>query len=136
MSETLSTITAKKNDFATRLMDGGTVSIGSNGTLITLTPPSGQRVRLTHLSTTAGSGFQEIGVTVLFGSTVVVNHNINGSVPSANGYSVGSYQPYAAAAPPQRNYTHWTGAEDEVLTVVKNTGNTVYEIFYGYQFGE
>ena len=135
MSEKLSTIVGKENDFATRLMDGGSIATGVTGTILTLTPPSGQRVRLTHLSTTAGTS--QSGVSVLFAAETVVSEDvIDGDVPSAGSVSVGSYQDYTAGAPTRGNYLFWTGGANEVLTIVKNAGNTSQTIYYGYQFGE
>ena len=133
MSDKLNTIVGKQNDFATRFMGGGTIAIGDVG--VTLTPPAGQRVRLTHLSTAAGTSESNMNVT--FGSTVVLSaHEIDGENPSGSGSSVGSYQDYAAGNPPNRNYSFWTGGVDEPLGINKNTGNTTAIIYYGYEFGE
>ena len=136
MSEKLNTIVGKQNDFATRFMGGGTISIG--GTIVTLTPPTGQRVRLTHLSTAAGN--VEAGIRVIFGSTIVILGGVNGGNPSRTGnlyYSVGSYQPYAVGDPPMQNWEYFTGDTDEALIIEQQFGvPTLNLIYYGYQFGE
>ena len=136
MSELLSSITGKQNDFATRLMGGGTISIG--GILATITPPTGQRVRLTHLSTAPGN--VEAGIVVAFGGVDVILGSVNGASPTRTGnlyYSVGSYQPYAAGDPPMQNWDYFTGDTDEVLTIRQQTSTpTLNLIYYGYQFGE
>lgn len=135
MSEKLDTIVGKQNDFATRFMGGGSISIGSGGSLVTLAPPNGQRVRLTHLSTATGAS--QSGISVLFDAEVVISEDvINGDTPSASSISVGSYQDYAAGAPPNGNYLFWTGKVDEAITIVKNAGNTTQIVYYGYEFGE
>jgi len=132
MSEKLTKIAGKQNDFATRFMGGGSVGTGVLNVL-TLTPPSGQRVRLTHLSTAAGTSQITISITI-GGVTVILFGGINGGDPSV-GFSVGSYQPYAAGIPPNKNYEHFTGATDEVLNITSNNATTT-TIYYGYEYGE
>ena len=138
MSEKLNTITGKENDFATRFMGGGSkVSGGGASIMLTLAPPPGQRVRLTHLSTTAGVFLGDISVK--FDSTTVYTGNIYGSRPDGGAsvsFSVGSFQEYAAGPPPAGNYQWWTGGTDEVLTIVKNGADPSQTFYYGYQFGE
>ena len=137
MSEKLNSIVGKQNDFVTRAMSGGSIALSSPGTILTLTPPAGQRVRLTHLS--IQTGFQG-GISVAFGATDVLSViNISGDNPSAvsSSYSVGSFQDYAAGVPPSGNYDYFTGGTDEPLTIVKDAaGSTTNIIYYGYQFGE
>ena len=137
MSTTLSAIVEAGGDFITRAASGGTISSGVTGTILTLTPPSGQRVRLTHLSTTAG--VSQTGISVATGaSTIISNRELNGDSPIAFpdfDFSVGNYQPYSAGSPPSGNYHQFTGKTDEVLTLIKNAGNTTVTIYYGYEFG-
>ena len=109
MSEKLTKIAGKQNDFATRAMGGGVIPIGSagNSIILTLTPLSGQRVRLTHLSTTSAVG--QGGITLAFG----------------------------AGVPPYGNYRYFTGGVDEALTIRTTTASTTSQIiYYGYQYGE
>ena len=134
MSEKLNTIVGKQNDFATRLIGGGSISSGVINTILTLTPPAGQRVRLTHLSTASGTNQLSISITI-GGVTVIAFGSVNGSDPSLGGFSIGSYQPYAAGNPPNGNYKYFTGATDEVLNIISSNVTTT-TIYYGYQFGE
>ena len=134
MSATLSTIVKTGGDFVTRAAAGGTIAIGTTGATI-ITPPSGQRVRLTHLSTTAGAN--QVGISVTLGSDVVITElDLDGDSPNTVAkFSVGNYQAYGAAAPPMSNYHQFTGKVDEALAITKNAGNTTATIYYGYEFG-
>jgi hypothetical protein len=136
MSETLGLVSNKNIDFVTRAIGGGTISAGASGDVITLTAPAGQRVMLTHLSTTAGVG--EAGISVFIGGVdVTFSITINGSLPNSNTtLSVGSYQPYAAGVPPISNHKSLTGKKDEVIIVRKLSGSTVNTLYYAYQYGE
>ena len=137
MSDKLSAIIKTGGDFITRAAAGGTIAIGATGgaTILTLTPPTGQRVRLTHLSTTAGAN--QVGISVLIGAETVISElDLDGDTPNtATKFSIGSYQAYGAAAPPLANYRQFTGKVDEALTITKNAGNTVSTIYYGYEYG-
>ena len=134
MSETLSAIVKTGGDFITRAAAGGTIAIGVTGDL-TLTPPSGQRVRLTHLSTTSGS--QQSGMSVLIGGVDITGVvSIKGDAPVYTGtLSIGSYQAYTAGSPPNANHSQFTGSIDEPVIIRKNAGNTTVTIYYGYEFG-
>lgn len=136
MSETLSDIVKTGGDFITRSASGGTISSGVTGTILTLTPPAGQRVRLTHLSVTAAASPQ-VGISVLLGiSTVIDEQEVAGTLPSGfNTFSVGNYQPFSSGNPPSTNYQQFTGKTNEALTILKNAGNTTVTIYYGYEFG-
>lgn len=136
MSETLDSITKKNVDFVTRSISGGSISAGATGDVITLTPPTGQRVVLTHLSTTAG--VSESNISVLIGGLDVTGVvSISGSSPAPLAtLSVGSYQPYAAGNPPSNNHRQLAGGTGEPIVVRKNSGTTVNTLFYSYQFGE
>ena len=135
MSENLGSIIKKGGDFITRFASGGVVASGATGTLRTLTPPTGQRVRLTHLSTTAGAN--QVGISVTLGvETVIDELDLDGDSPNVDTkFSVGNYQPYAASLPPYGNYHQFTGKTDEALVILKNAGNTTVAIYYGYEFG-
>jgi hypothetical protein len=135
MSEPLSAIVKTGGDFITRFAGGGTIATGQTGLLLTLDPPSGQRVRLTHLSTTAGAA--QSGISVLLGSDTVIDEmELDGDTPNqAANFSVGKYQPYAAGNPPMTNYHQFTGKTGEDLTITKNAGNTAAIIYYGYEYG-
>ena len=113
----------------------GTISAGVTGDILTITPPPGRRVRVTHLSTPPGAS--QAGISMGLGSETIVSEvAINGDAPSAGAVSVGEYQEYTAGAPPSGNYPFWTGAANEVAVISKNAGNTTQTIYYGYEFGE
>ena len=141
MSVLLSSVIGGSGDFITRSIGSGSVASGAAaGTLFTVTPPTGQRVRLTALTTGDGV-LAQVGITVTFGTTDVVSvGNVHGDDPTVGAsFSVGNYYPYAplvATDPPVSNHLWFTGKIDEVLTVTKNTGATNRELFYGYEVGE
>ncbi len=133
----ITSLPIKRGEFVASEAGGGTINSGVTGDILTLTPPAGQRVRLTHMSTL--SGFEQNGISILFGSTTVLSEKIiSGPVPNAqtDRYSIGSYQSYAAGAPPSGNHKFITGKTDEALIINKNAGNTARAIYYAYEFGE
>ena len=140
MSKLLSSIAGGGSDFSTRFASSGVINSGVTGTILTLTPPAGQRVRLTALSQTAAS--EQAGISVLFDATVIISEARlrSGAPEGTNGatkdFAVGPYFDYAGILPPVGKFQHFTGKADEVLTVTKNTGNTAANIYYGYEFGE
>ena len=124
-------------EFAAFDINGTRILAGVTGDILEVTPPPGQRVKLTNLSTSAG--FEQSGISILFGATSVLSEKIiSGPAPTVgtNRYSIGSYQPYAAGIPPSGNHTFITGDIDEVLVINKNAGNTARDIYYAYEFGE
>ena len=133
----INSLPIKNGEFAVLSASGGVIASGVTGDILTVTPPAGQRVKLTHLSTAAG--FEQAGISILFGVTTVLSEKlISGPQPNAqvNRYSIGEYQPYAAGNPPNGNHLYITGKTDEVLTITKNAGNTARTIYYAYEFGE
>ena len=55
----------KRGEFISFSSGSGVINGGAGGDILTLTPPSGQRVRVTHLSTTALA--IQSGISILFG---------------------------------------------------------------------
>ena len=135
MSEKLSSVIEAGGDFITRSVSGGSVSSGSSGDIITLTPPADQRIRLTHLSTV--SGVQENNISIFVGADDVTGVvSIKGDAPTYTGQiSIGSYQPYAAGNPPSANHRQLTFGKNEVVVIRKNTGTTTNTVYYGYEAG-
>ena len=135
MSETLSAIVKTGGDFITRAASGSVIGSGVTGVLRIITPPTGQRVRLTHLSTTAGAN--QTGISINIGAETVIDQlDLDGDSPTATvKFSVGNYQPYAAGNPPASNYKQFTGGKNEDVVISKNAGNTTTSIYYGYEFG-
>ena len=138
MSELLGSIVGGGGAFASRAANADIISAGATGgtAILTLSPPAGQKVRLTHLSTDVAA--EQAGISVVFGSTTVISEKIvaGGQPRGPLRFSVGSYQAYAAGAPPNGNYPTMTGKLNEVLTITKNAGNTGQDIYYGYEYGE
>ena len=125
-----------RGEFVSLFADGAVISSGASGTLATLTPPSGQRVRLTHLSTTSPT--IQINITVRFDAIdLVTAKSVQGDSPQAPAeFSIGSYQPYTAGLPPSGNHKHITGKIDEVLYIILTTSTTAVDLYYAYEFGE
>ena len=128
----------KYAEFTALEANGGSIGAGASGDILTITPPTGQRVRLTHLSTTDIDTAFELFITVSFGLVDIISMGfLYGHAPITGRFSVGSYQPYSYAnpAPPSGNFEYFTGATDEAL-VVSKSGSTENTIYYGYEFGE
>ena len=73
----------KRGEFVALEASSGTIGVGESGTLRTITPPSGQRVRLTHLSTT--SPVIQVNITLRFGAVdLVTAKSVKGDIPQAD----------------------------------------------------
>jgi len=141
LSETLSSITGKANDFATRFMGGGSTSItGGVPAIITITPPTDQRVRMTHLSVAAGSERRNISLFIgneeVLSRIMLIGGLSGGAGTWGDIASIGSYQPYAVGDPPNGNYDYFTGDTNEVVTIFADDSTQTATIYYGYEFGE
>ena len=109
-----------------------TVAIGNSGDLITLTPPSGQKVRLVNLSTQSGI---ENGVTVTIGGSTVVNSlTLEDSNTGAGDFAVG-INGTSNTAGSGGLILEITGDEDEVLKIIKDSGTNTSIIVYSYAYG-
>ena len=131
-------IPIKRGEFVALFAGSGVVANNSPiGNLVTLTPPPGQRVRVTNLSTIPNVGIPLISqVQLTFGTTEVFDGGISGSDPDRVGrVSIGSYQDYPAGDPPLGNHKHITGKINEVFTV-DTTKITEQALYYAYEFGE
>ena len=132
----LPTLPIKRGEFVALEAAGGTIGAGESGTLRTITPPAGQRVRVTHLSTIAAGNTSVSQITLVFGSTTILSSATIGSQPQlANRYAIGSYQPYNAGVPPFGSHKYITGKVDEAFTVTAGT-STATILYYAYEFGE
>lgn len=112
-----------------RSSSGISIPTGSSGTLISLTPPSGQRVRLSILWTSASN--LESGITVTVGGNVVVSGGTlddDNAGANGNAFTVGPRT--SNGRPPM------LGAIDEVIEVIKDSGTTGTSIEYAYEFVE
>lgn len=129
MSELLSSIIGGGGGGFVAKFASGTINVtaGATGTFATLTPPSGQKVKLTAI---AGTSSQTSLTTISVGGADVVSAvSLSGAASSpttANRFMIGFEQP---------NQEPITGDVDEVIelkTNVSTSSNTVYT----YQFGE
>mgnify|MGYP005991250083 CR=1 FL=1 len=128
----------KYAEFTALEANGGSIGAGASGDILTVTPPAGQRVRLTHLSTTDIDTAFELSITVSFGLVDIISMGyLCGHAPITGRFSVGSYQPYSYTnpLPPAGSFGFFTGGTDEALVIGK-TGSTENTIYYGYEFGE
>ena len=134
--KTITSLPVKRGEFVALEAASGTIGVGESGTLRTITPPPGQRVRLTHLSTT--SPVVQINITLRFDAVdLVTAKSVSGDIPQADSqFSIGSYQPYTAGAPPNGNHKHVTGKTDEVLYIILTTSTITVDLYYAYEFGE
>ena len=127
MSELLSSITGGSGGFVSKFISGELlVSSGASGTIITLTPPAGQRVLLTRL----GASADESGITLAInGDNVVSSLTLagEGTAVGVGEFIIGAYG--TGSEPPI------LGKTDEAITVIKDTGTTANNISYNYQFG-
>ena len=129
MSELLSSVTGGGGGFITKYASPNiSVASGSTGTFATLTPPQGQKVKLTGLVSAASS--HTIGTTVTIGGVDVVNDEkltSSDGVLIVDGMSVGY-------ANPIQNYI--TGDVNEVIELKASGGALQTGVYYSYQFGE
>ena len=126
---------AAAGEFTTLFASGGAIASGQTGTLLTLTPPSGQRVRITHLSTNQSQS--SANVTLKFDNVTLITGAVDGLFPLSTAqvqYSNGKYQPYLATSPPMGNHKFITGKANEVFSVI-STSTIAATIYYGYEFG-
>lgn len=122
-------------EFTATFAGRGTIPANTpSGVLLTLTPPLGQRVRITHLSSIGQNR-----VSISFGSTSLLSGaNINGPRPEgqSGSYSIGQFQPYGATnAPPNGNHPHITGKADEAFIISLAGGPSNQILYYGYEYG-
>ena len=131
----IKTLPIKSGEFVSLEAVSGGIGAGASGDILTVTPPPGQRVRITHLSTST-SGIVT-NATLSFDSLDILSSvSISGGAPnSALRYSIGNYQSYAAGNPPVGNHAYITGKTNEVFKV-KSGVTTTTILYYAYEFGE
>jgi len=114
-----------------------TITSGASGTMVTLSPPSGQKVRLTALGMVATT--TETGITVQVNSVDAVDSKVlvGTNATTANGFLIAPGIPNGIGASEVGSaYPPIVGGIDEDITIIKDTGSTAADIIYGYQFGE
>ena len=109
------------------------IATGSSGTLVTITPPAGKKVRLTGLATVT-IGAIETGVSVSNSSGAIVSalslHSSNSNIVGS--FSVGQDVPNAAGAAGSIPFIDSISA----IVIAKAAGNTAVDIVYSYAFGD
>ncbi len=120
--------------FTTRWISGGIqIASGLSGVLFTITPPSGQKVRITGLTTDAQYSSQSGISLTIGGATVTSNLSLapyGAAMDGTFGVAGGSTAISAGFL------SEITGGTDEVITLVKDSGAAVQGMFYSYEFGE
>ena len=118
----------------------GIIAASSNGTLLSITPPTGKRVRLSALVNQGASASTDITITV--GSRTVVNAKTLLNAPdqsqTPNSFAIGAANFDQTSATCYRNVgyiPHIDGEVDEVV-VISTTTPTVLATHYMYQIGE
>ena len=117
--------------FITRYVSGSRIiPSGASGDVLVLTPPAGQKVRLTSLGAV---GTDCLDMTLKVGGETVVT-----SSPVAfDGITIGSFGTGRLPVVNTPNVTaDFNGAINESITLTRVNGNTNSDIFYQYQFGE
>ena len=103
-----------------------TITTGATGTILTLTPPAGQRVKLTGL---VGDSTMTSLTTILFDAVAVVTAVLlasgTGSAIALNNFKIGFTDP---------NQDVIIGGVDAELTITTNVA-TSHDIHYTYQYG-
>lgn len=101
------------------------------GTILTITPPAGERVRLTGLFGVANVA----SIAIVVGGTQIITGNLFNSI-ATNQYCVGiSGGNNIANTQAVATIPNVFGGTDEVITIVNSGVNTASVIIYSYEFG-
>ena len=130
-SETLSSIVGGGGLFVAKTITGTLIiAPGATGLLATITPPSGQRVKLTGLSADGAS--PQSGISVAFGGAdIITEKSLEGLTSATPLQSVDEFKIGHGTS----NHTFIIGEVDAAVTITKDSGNTVQGILYAYEFG-
>jgi hypothetical protein len=96
---------------------------------VSLTPPTGQRVKLTGLST---NGVVNTGLTISIAGSVVVSDSFSNGSDST--FTIGSNTAYTGTLPPYKQIESLEGGIDEVVWIQAPTLNT--SAYYSYEYGD
>lgn len=121
--------TVGAGEFNPTFFSGGLqIAAGASGTILTLTPPLGMRVRLVGLNSTGEAG---ISVTA-DGNPVVTNLSLN------NGTGVGGFAVGKATSSPSTGQAALLDFIDakSSIAITKVSGSTSVPILYSYAYGE
>lgn len=109
------------------------VSIGASGAIITLTPPTDERVLLSSL---LNASVNETDIKLTVGADDLITNTLNYSNSTVGKFAVGQG---GAGTVNEANtagtYPEIMGGVNEVIVVTKTTGTTGAAIKYAYQFG-
>ena len=112
------------------------LSSGASGDIITLTPPSGKRVRLESLYSTG----DEAIITVTVGAATVVNSltlTTNAAPTLASGeFTVGNTGSSGGNGGASTNQYLLTKNSNDTIVITKDTGSTGTIIYYSYSYGD
>ncbi len=139
MSELLSSAFGGSG-FVTRTMGTGVVPNGTGaGTYLTLTPPAGQKVKITYLSVPNGTA-AVFSITLSFGGndfsgSIGIDDGVSVATNTGTSFSIGTNPDNNRANPPKAYKQSVTGGTDEAFTMT--SGAALFnDIHYGYEFGE
>jgi hypothetical protein len=119
----------------TKLISGGlTVSSGASGTLVSLTPPAGERVVITNLVSDTGGIEADLSVEV--GGTAVISGGTlaSGNITGGSSFYVGINNTDTNGA--ANGILGITGGKNETIDIIKDSGTTSFDIHYQYMFGK
>lgn len=106
-----------------------TIASGQTGLLATITPPSGQKVRITNMAVVAISQLQS-GISIAInGADVITEKSIIADQlisDFTNRFGIGGSS---------GSHHVIEGQTDEPITITKNAGNTTQAIYYSFEFG-
>lgn len=133
-SKKLSTIVGGGEEFKVSFNSGTLqVASGASGTFITITPPSGERVRLEQM--TSFNSSTDISVAV-GGLTIISAKTLVSGDPNIGVFSVGHVATNANdSLQVSGNTPPIVSGVDENITVTKNASTTEGDVRYNYSFG-
>lgn len=109
------------------------IASASSGTLLTLTPPAGKKVRLTGLIVTPTGSEANISITA-DGNAVITNLTLSvGTNGAAGNFSVGS--PWVSSTGQGAGDIPYIDGISSIV-IQKTTGSTAAAIAYSYAYGE
>ena len=138
MSEVLGSVIGGSGEFTARSVGTGVAAIGVT-TLVTVTPPAGQRVKLTYLQVSSSSSV-ETGIFIAFGAVTVYSGDLGIGITPTNAstegaFSVGYIPVASGTRAPRATHRYLLGKKNEAMVITKS-GTTISEISYGYEVGE
>jgi len=111
------------------------VASGASGALFTITPASGKSVRLTCLTQTNSTG-REVGLSLtvgtknIFSGANLVGSSVTTGNLAVNDISIGTSTVSGSISQSIQ------GKPDEAITLVKDSGPTIYNVIYAYEVGQ